>query len=98
MIIFGIILNIINTLKGIDLKLLFFKALNHMLYSFNVVIKKYIIEYTFCYASELLTYDGLITLVLFIITLIFSTKYEMKTNNCKHTEYNGKCYLDNYYA
>ena len=69
-----------------------------MLYSFNVVIKKYIIEYTFCYASKLLTYDGLITLVLFIITLIFSTKYEMKTNNCKHTEYNGKCYLDNYYA
>ena len=98
MIIFGIILNIINTLEGIDLKLLFFKTLNHMLYSFNMVIKKYIIEYTFTYASELLTYDGLITLVLFIITLIFSTKYEMKTNNCKHNTYNGKCYLDNYYA
>ena len=98
MIIFGIILNIINTLKGIDLKKLFSKTLNHMLYSFNMVIKKYIIDYTFCYASELLTYDGLITLVLFIITLIFSTKYEMKTNDCKHTQYNGKCYLDNYYA
>ena len=65
-----------------------------------MVIKKYLIDYTFCYASELLTYDGLITFILFIITLLVSTKYEMKVTqeDCKHTKYNGKCYLDNYYA
>ena len=97
-IIFGIILNIINTIPGIDYMKLFLKILNHMLYSFNIIIKKYIIDYTFCQASELLTYDGIITLVLFIITLIISTKNEMSTDNCKYTTYNNKCYFDNYYA
>ena len=97
-IIFGIILNIINTIAGIDAMKLFLKILNHMLYSFNVIIKKYIIDYTFCYASELLTYDGIITLVLFIITLIISTNIEMDTDNCKFTTYKNKCYFDNYHA
>ena len=97
-IIFGIILNIINILSGIDYLKLFLLILNHILYSFNIVIKKYIIDYTFCYASELLTYEGLITLVLFIITLIFSTNNEMKTNDCKYTKYNDTCYFDNYFA
>ena len=97
-IIFGIILNIINSLTGIDYLKLFLLLLHNILYSFNFVIKKYIIDYTFCYASELLTYEGLITLVLFIITLIISTNNEMKTNDCKYTNYNDKCYFDNYYA
>ena len=97
-IIFGIILNIINTIPGIDYMKLFLKILNHMIYSFNIVIKKYIIDYTFCYASELLTYDGIITLVLFVITLIISTNIEMDTDNCKFTTYKNKCYFDNYYS
>ena len=77
---------------------LFLLILHNILYSFNIIIKKYIIDYTFCYASELLTYEGLITLVLFIITLIISTNNEMKINDCIYTIYNDKCYLDNSYA
>ena len=98
MLFFGIILNIINTLSNITFKQLFLFFLLNMLYSFNIVIKKYIIDYTFCYASELLMYDGLITLVLFIITLIITTNKEMKMDICEYAQYKGKCYFDHFYS
>ena len=98
MIFFGIILNIINTLSGLTFKKFILFLVMNMLYSFNITIKKYIIDYTFCYASELLMYDGLITLVLFIITIIITTYKEMKMDICEYALYKGKCYFDNIYS
>ena len=66
-------MNTINIIYN-DLKLNFYDIMKlfliNIIYSLNMVIKKYIIDFTFCYASELLFYEGLITLVLFILTLL----------------------------
>ena len=51
-----------------------------------------------CYAAKLVSFEGIIYLILFIITLIISTHNEMKVNDCKYTTYNDKCYFDNFYA
>lgn len=51
-----------------------------------------------CYAAKLVSFEGIIYLILFIITLIISIHNEMKVNDCKYTTYNDKCYFDNFYA
>ena len=98
MIIFFIIINVINEVANINYLKLFLKLLNYILYSLNIIIKTYILYYTYCYASELVSYEGIITLFLYIITLIISTKNDIKNDNCKYTVYNGKCYFDNFFA
>ena len=77
---------------------LFLNFLNNILFSFNTVLKKYILEKTYCNAPELVSYEGIISFVLFIITLVISTIYEMKNTNCKYILYDGKCFFDNFYA
>ena len=95
----GIILNMINYWKN---EFKFLKLLGnlveHIINSFNMVLKKYIVEYTFCYVSELIFYEGIITLVLFIITLIFCTNIPLSDDiqNCTHIIYNEKCYFDHF--
>ena len=98
-IIAGIILNIINYWKNeIKFLKLFGSLIEHIINSLNMVLKKYIVEYTFCYVSELIFYEGIITLILFIITLIFCTNITLGTNieECDRIKYNDKCYFDNF--
>ena len=95
----GIILNMINYWKDEIKSLNIIGSLvEHIINSFNMVLKKYIVEYTFCYVSELIFYEGIITLVLFIITLIICTNIELSNDikDCEHVIYNGKCYFDNF--
>ena len=92
-------MNIINYWKN---EFHFLKMLGslveHIINSVNMVLKKYIVEYTFCYVSELIFYEGIITLILFIITLIFCTNIALGTNieECDHVKYKDKCYFDNF--
>ena len=95
----GIILNIVNFWKNeIKFLKLFGSLIEHIINSLNMVLKKYIVEYTFCYVSELIFYEGIITLILFIITLTLCTNIPLSNNieNCKHIKYNDKCYFDNF--
>ena len=95
----GIILNTINCWKNeIQYVNIILTLMNQMINSLNMVLKKYIVEYTFCYVSELIFYEGIITLVLFIITLIICTNIELSNDikDCEHVIYNGKCYFDNF--
>ena len=80
-------MNIINYWKN---EFHFLKMLGslveHIINSVNMVLKKYIVEYTFCYVSELIFYEGIITLILFIITLINCPNIELSNDikDCAH--------------
>ena len=97
--ILGIIINIINlydfrpTLVNILLS-----VLTEIIYCLNIVISKYIMEYTFCSPYELCFIDGILSAFLFIICFVIFTYIEINNDDIILLEYEGKYYLDNFYT
>lgn len=95
--ILGIIINIINLY---DLIPSFFNillgVLTESIFCLNIVISKYIMEYTFCTPYQLCFIDGILCSFLFIICFVIFTYIEMD-NDYLYVEYEGKYYIDNFY-
>ena len=72
----GIILHIINLL---NVKIIFINILlslfTETIYCLNIVVNKYLMEYMFCSPFEICFYNGIISLILFILFLIISYNY-----------------------
>lgn len=94
----GITLNIINLLYAkLDYFIIILSIFTEIIYCLNIVVNKYLMEYLFCSPYEICFYDGIISLILFIITLAISTNIEIKEDDFA-VEYNGKFYVDNFFS
>ena len=93
----GITLNLINLINTeinyINILLSFF---TEIIFCLNIVVNKYLMEYTFCSPYEICLYDGIISLILFLITLIIVTNIEIKKDEYA-VEYKEKYYIDNFF-
>ena len=93
----GIILNLINLIKKeisyINILLSFF---TEIIFCLNIVVNKYLMEYTFCSPYEICFYDGIISLFLFLITLIVVTNVQIGEDEYA-VEYKDKFYIDNFF-
>ena len=93
----GITLNIINSLKAkLDYIIILLSLLTEIVYCLNIIADKYLMEYTFCSPYEICFYDGIISLIIFIIALAISTNTEIKEDDYA-VNYKGKFYVDNFY-
>ena len=93
----GLILNTINLInKEINYINILLSIITEFIYCLNIIANKYLMEYTFCSPFEICFYDGIISLILFIITLIISTNIEIKEDKYA-IEYEGKFYVDNFF-
>ena len=99
-IILAIALNIINNYGKITLFYIFSMIGIHIIYSLSIVMKKYVMEYTFTSVYELIFYEGLASLVFFVILFPFASKYPLNISldDCVFSVYNNKCYFDNFYS
>ena len=105
MVIFGLALNSINLkeMKSNEIPILFLSILIEIIYSLAIVLAKYAMEFRFCSPFEVTFYEGFFSLLLNIIFLIISTNIPLNddfhySKILKTTEYDGKKYLDNFYA
>ena len=93
----GLILNTINLInKEINYINILLSIITEFIYCLNIIANKYLMEYTFCSPFEICFYDGIISLILFIITLTISTNIEIKEDKYA-IEYEGKFYVDNFF-
>lgn len=93
--ILGIILNIVNLYdEEFDYKELLITFFLEILYSLNIVLNKYLLEYLYCSPFELLIYEGSTNFVLAIIFLLLSTKISVKFGDI---DYENKSYFDNFH-
>ena len=60
-----------------------------------MLLKKYILEYLFCSAYEILFYEGVFDLIVFIIALSIYTN--INSSRCD-INYNNLCYIDNFFS
>ena len=104
MIIIGIIYNIIIMwdMKAEDIPYLLLSIFIETVYSLNIVLNKYVMEFYFCSPYELCFYEGIFILSLnLILTTIFTnvtiTKDSTTTKIIKTFEYNNNTYIDNFY-
>jgi len=96
----GIILNVIHhAFDSIELKDIFASIIGDSVYSLMVVLKRYVMVNLFCSAYEIVVYEGVFSLVSFIILLIIFTNEEIIEND--ETErfiiYEDKAYIDNFF-
>ena len=104
MILGGIGLNIINLyyLKSNEISLLLLSIFIEIIFSLEIVLAKYGMDYRFCSPSEMTFYEGIFSLIINTIFLLISTYIPLK-NNFLYTKLlyttkdnsNGKKYLDN---
>jgi hypothetical protein len=95
--ILGFALNIINLLAiEVNYINILISILTEIIFSLNIVVNKYLMEYTFCSPYEICFYDGIISLILFIITFAIVTNIEIEEDQYA-IEYNGKYYIDNFF-
>ena len=86
----GISLHIINLLNyELDFINILLSFFTELIYCLNIVVDKYLMEYMFCSPFEICFYDGIISLISFIISLIISTNIETKRDEFA-IEYKGK--------
>ena len=64
-----------------------------IIFSLSIVLKKYILEYLFCSVYEILFYEGVFDLIVFIIALFIYTN--INSSRC-NINYNNLCYIDTY--
>ena len=101
-IIFGIVLNIIINL-GINTNInIFIRIINtfiiEIIFSLEIVISKYVIEFKLCSPYEICLFEGIFELVLNLILLIIFTHIPFsEIKYIKHCEYEGKFYIDNFF-
>ena len=93
----GITLNLINLINiEIDFINILLSFFTEIIFCLNIVVNKYLMEYTFCSPYEICFYDGIISLFLFLITLIIATNVEIDQDEYA-VEYKDKYYIDNFY-
>ena len=104
MIIIGIIYNIIimKNMKLRDIPYLLLSIFIETVYSLNIVLNKYVMEFYFCSPYELCLYEGLFILSLNVILAIIFTNVEITkdsttTKIIRTFEYNNNTYIDNFY-
>ena len=98
--ILAIALNFINNYGKITATYIFSMIGIHIIYSLSIVMKKYVMEYTFTSVYELIFYEGFASLIFFVILFFIATKYplNMPLDDCIFSVYNNKCYFDNFYS
>jgi len=100
-VILGIILNAINLYGKVEIGILdiIVNIIRDTIFSLNIVLKKYLIEYLFCSVYEILFYEGLFSLIIFIIFLSLSTNININSDSkiC-YVVYNDLCYVDNFFS
>ena len=95
-IVFGLIQNIIIMIYDDNNYLkIALRILNEVVFCFNIVINKYIMDKTFCSEYELCFYKGSITLISYIISFTIISNIEIKIDYYT-VEYKGKYYIDNF--
>ena len=104
MIIFGIILNAINVKYNTSLTYsLLLSFLIEICYNLNIVISKYLMDSLFMTPFEITYIEGIFEFVLNFIFISISTNIELNDpplliDLAQHCKYDGKIYLDNFYA
>ena len=94
----GISLHFINLLNNkLDFIIILLSFFTELIYCSNIVVDKYLMENMFCSPFEICFYDGIISLILFIISLIISTNIEIKGDKYA-VKYKGKFYVDNFFS
>ena len=98
---FGIVIIVIYYLFSNTDNELFFKILNtlviEIIFSLEIVIAKYAIEYKFCSPYEICLMEGIVILIINLLLLILFTFVPLsEINYIKYIEYDGKIYLDNF--
>ena len=93
----GTILNIINLLTiEVNYINILISIVTETIFCLNIVVNKYLMEYTFCSPYEICFYDGIISLILLIISFAIVTNIEIEEDQYA-IEYNGKYYIDNFF-
>ena len=96
---FGIILDSINSNQSIKFTDLVANILGDSVYSLQIVIKKYLMEYLFCTPYEIVFYEGFFSLIFFLLGLMISTNSEVGEGSDKcYIKYKENCYIDNLYS
>ena len=104
MIIFGIFLNAINVKYNTSLAYsLLLSFLIEICYNLNIVISKYLMDSLFMTPFEITYIEGIFEFVLNFIFISISTNIELNDpplliDLAQHCKYDGKIYLDNFYA
>ena len=97
--ILGIIYNVINLLDyEVSLLKTFILLLIENLFCLALVLNKYTMEFTFCSPFELCFYEGIFSLILYIIFILVMYNIDVTKLQDKMylKEYEGKYYLDNF--
>ena len=99
--IFGIVIIIIYYLNEERNWELFFQILNtfivEILFSLEIVVAKYAIEFKYCSPYEICLFCGILSLIIFSLLLIIFTFIPMsEINYIRKVEYEGKMYVDNF--
>ena len=104
MVILGTIFNFIDVkeMKLRDLPALFLSIFIEIIFSLEIVLAKYALEYYSCSPFEITFYNGFFSLILNIIILITTTNIPLPKNFKYQTlfqisEHQGEKYLDNFY-
>ena len=98
--IFGIVIIVIYNLDEERNWELFFQILNtfivEILFSLEIVVAKYAIEFKYCSPYEICLFCGILSLIIFSFLLIIFTFIPMsEIKYIKKVEYEGKMYVDN---
>ena len=101
-IIFGVAIIVIYYLYTNQPEDFFFQILNTLIveivFSLEIVIAKYTLEYKFCSPYEICFFEGIFQLLLNLILLIIFTYIPMsEIKYINSIEYEGKKYIDNFY-
>ena len=72
----------------------------HIIYSLSIIMKKYVMEYAFISVYELIVYEGLASLILFLILLPIANNNPLNKSldDCIFYVYDNKCFFDNFYS
>ena len=104
MIIFGIILNVINfEYEGNPFYCLILSLVIEIFHNLDLVLSKYLMDSLFMTPFEITYIEGIFAFVLNFIFICISTYNELNNpplliDLAEHCKYEGKTYLDNFYA
>ena len=99
----GLILNGIHSkFEGIRIFDIIVNLFGDSIYSLMIILKRYSMVTLFCSAYEIVFYEGIFSLIFFIILLIIFTNFELNDINelddkRSYIYYNEKYYMDNFF-
>ena len=101
-IIFGVVIIVVYYLFTDQPNDFFFQVLNTLIleivFSLEIVVAKYALEYKFCSPYEICLFEGLFQLILNLILLIIFTYIPLsEINYITSTQYEGKIFIDNFF-